>query len=148
MPTADNYFLVGIEINCLIGPTSDISKHGDFFSSHWKVGDGSRRANVDSHLTDMDQTGKLPRPTTVFCIEVGGVTIRTSINDINSFGKVFHLLEATNRTENLFLKDAHLRFRFKNGWTEEVPFGIFLNPGISSFENRFCPIFDSSIYLF
>src|SRR4030043_1279093 len=146
MPTTDDHFLVGIEINCLVGPASDISKHRDLLSSHGKVGNGCRSANVDSHLPDMDQTGKLPLPTAILCIEIGCVAIRTSIDHVNPLGKVFHFLEAANWTKNFFLKDTHLGFSLKNGWTEKIPFGIFLNPGISPIKNQFCPILNSPIH--
>src|SRR4030042_4127759 len=101
MPPADDYLLVCIEIDRLIGPASNITIHGYLFPSHGKIGNGSRSANIDPYLTYKDETGKLSGPSPVFRIKIRSVTIRTSIDNFNTFCEVLNLLETTNRTEYL-----------------------------------------------
>src|SRR4030043_587687 len=99
MPPADDHLLIGIEIDRLIGPASNITKHRDLFPSNGEIGNRSRRTNIDSPLAYINETGKLPSPSTILRIEICRVPVRTSVDDFNTFGKILDLLETANRAE-------------------------------------------------
>jgi len=148
MPPADDDLLVGIEINGLIGPPPDVSKHRYLLPSHGKVGDRSRRPNIDPHLTHINQAGKLSGPPPVLCVKICGMAVRTPVDDLDAFSKVLHFLKATNRAKDLLLKDVHLGLCFQNRWGNKVTFGILFDFWISSVEDQLCPILDPPIHFF
>src|SRR5512136_1972211 len=112
MPPADNHLLVGIEIDRLVGTAPNVSKHRDLLAPHRKVGNRSRRSNIDPYLTHMNQTGKLSRPASVLRVKIRRVTIRTPIDHFNPFCKILYPLQTANWAKDLFLKDSHFRFSF------------------------------------
>src|SRR4030067_3499606 len=105
MPSANDHLLIRIEIDGLVGPPPNIAEHGDLFPSYRKIGNGSWSANVDAHLTYINQTGKLSSPSPVFCVKIRRMTIRASVDDFHPLCKILDLLEATNRSKDFLLED-------------------------------------------
>ena len=148
MPPANDHLLVCVEINCLIGPASNITEHGDLLTPHREIGNGSWRANVNAHLTNINETCKLSSPSAVFRVKIRGVTIRTSIDNFNAFREVLNLLEAANRTDYLLLENMHLRLSLQNRWTDKVTFRIFINLWIPSIKDQFRSVFGRLVHIF